>query len=154
MNHRPVASGSDRYLAGGSIVGIVALVLVALWLSPLRVDAAPVALNPMAAAGDFTVKTEGDARFDGVEVEGSLAIGGDYTFVGGLPIIHSSGLTPAGYAIPVIDEDPTRLLVRGTFDTASSSGVSELSSRGNTGEGQLGYVKIGQVERLAGLGQG
>ena len=148
MNHRPVASGRDRYLAGGSIVGIVALVLVALWLSPLRVDAAPVALNPMAAAGDFTVKTEGDARFDGVEVEGSLAIGGDYTFVGGLPIIHSSGLTPAGYAIPVIDEDPTRLLVRGTFDTAGSSGVSELSSRGNTGEGQLGYVKIGQVGDL------
>ena len=151
MNHQPVASESDRYLAGGSIVGIVALVLVALWLSPLRVDAAPVALNPMAAAGDFTVKTEGDARFDGVEVEGSLAIGGDYTFVGGLPIIHSSGLTPSDYVIPVIDDDRTRLMVRGTFDTAGSSGVSEVSSRDDTGQdgnGQLGYVKIGQVGDL------
>lgn len=45
---------------------------------PQTASAAPI--NPMAAAGEFTVKTEGDGTFESVEVEGSLAIGGDYTF--------------------------------------------------------------------------
>lgn len=51
----------------------------------------------------------------------------------------------------MVDGDPTRLLVRGTFDTAASSGVSEVSSRDSTGQAgddRLGFVKIGDLDGL------
>ncbi|MFJ9392747.1 collagen-binding domain-containing protein [Nocardioides sp. NPDC101246] len=111
-------------------------------------SAATTSLNPMGVNGDFTIVTTADATMGNGELEGSLAVGGDVRFPNGTyPIIHSSGLTPTAYDIPVVAGDPTRLLTRGTF-VPGTNGEVTVDSRGYVEDDQRGFVKIGD---LAGL---
>jgi choice-of-anchor A domain-containing protein len=107
------------------------------------------ATNPFAPLAGFTILTNGDTTLGNTEIEGTAAIGGDLVASHGYNFIHTSGFTPAGYALPVVDGDPTRLLIAGEFDTTASAGVSEVSSRGNIRPDQLGYLKIGDTGNLS-----
>lgn len=111
-------------------------------------SAATASLNPMGVNGDFTIVTTGDASMGNSELEGSLAVGGDVRFPNGTyPIIHSSGLTPTAYDIPVVAGDPTRLLTRGTF-VPGTNGEVTVDSRGYVEDDQRGFVKIGDLADL------
>ncbi|WP_141014880.1 collagen-binding domain-containing protein [Nocardioides sambongensis] len=145
------ASGSSA-LAAIVLVAVVVAAAAGALSRPTPAYAEPF-INPMAAAGDFTVMTEGDAHFGNSEIEGSIATGGDFSFDDDYPILHSTGLTPPGYSLAQVDGDYTRLLVRGAFDDSTGQ-VSEVSSRNDTLAGQpqpadqLGFVKIGDLADL------
>lgn len=126
-----------------ALVGSVALSP----LSPALADTP--GSNPLAPLGGFTVVTAGDGVLGNVELEGSLAVGGDLSILRSYAFIHSSGLTPTDYALPTVDGDPTRVLIGGQYLAASSSGVAEASSHGNTSPAQLGFVKIGDTSNVA-----
>jgi choice-of-anchor A domain-containing protein len=84
------------------------------------------------------------------ETEGSLALGGDLTLATPTNLIHSSGLTPPGYTLPVVDGDPTRLLVGGTLDL-TAPGSLQVTSRDDVGPEQadrVGAVKFGDTAGL------
>ncbi|MCL2729984.1 MAG: choice-of-anchor A family protein, partial [Actinomycetia bacterium] len=102
-------------------------------------------LNPMAVNNGFTVFTSGNGTFGNSEIEGSIASGGNVTFSNpSFAMIHSSGLAPTSYTLPVIDGDPTRLMVGGRF-LPGSSGEMDVSSRGYVSADQLGFTKIGDL---------
>ncbi|MFD7074436.1 collagen-binding domain-containing protein [Nocardioides sp. NPDC059952] len=111
-------------------------------------SAATGSLNPMGVNGLFTIVTTADATMGNGELEGSLAVGGDVRFPNGTyPIIHSSGLTPTDYDIPVVAGDPTRLLTGGTF-VPGNNGEVTVDSRGYVNDAQRGFVKIGDLTDL------
>ncbi|WP_300681769.1 collagen-binding domain-containing protein [Nocardioides sp.] len=142
------ASRSTRSPLVWTGAGAVAAITTALALMPGAAGAASGSgLDPMAVNGDFTVMTTGDAYLANAEIEGSVAVGGNFTAKGGYPIIHSSGLTPTGYDLPVIDSDPTRLLIGGTF-VPGSNGQNDVSSRGWVTTDQKGYIKIAKLTGL------
>lgn len=130
-------------IAAVAAVGVFALA------NPFSASAVDTAANPLSPLAGFTVVVRGDSSLGNQEIEGSVAVGGDLTLTKNYTFIHSSGLTPTDYDLPVIDGDPTRLLIGGQFDTTASVGVSELSSRGNVRANQLGYLKIGDTSNLA-----
>src|SRR5699024_6433646 len=100
--------------------------------------------NPLGFANGFTTVAFDDAHFGNAEMEGTIAVGGDISFGKGYPMVHTTGLTPAGYPLPVVDGDPTRLLVGGQFDHVNSQGVSQATTADAVNEGVVpGYVKIG-----------
>jgi len=105
--------------------------------------------NPFAPLAGFTILTNGDTVLGNSEIEGTVAVGGSLTTTHGYNFIHTSGLTPADYALPTVGGDPTRLLIADQFNVSASSGVSEVSSRGNIRADQLGYLKIGDISNLA-----
>ncbi|MGC5166835.1 collagen-binding domain-containing protein [Luteimicrobium sp. DT211] len=99
----------------------------------------------------FTIFVQHDVDLGNSETEGSLALGGDLTLPTDTNLIHSSGLTPDGYALPVVDGDPTRLLVGGTLDLASTGSLQVTSHNGVTGTiapDQLGAIKVGETAGL------
>jgi len=107
-------------------------------------------LNPMALNGGFTTLSTGDTSMGNSSLEGSAAVGGNLHLTTGnyYAVSHSSGNAPTGYSLPVIDGDPTRLLIGGQFAPSGSSGVVQVSSSGNTASTQLGYVKVGNLGTL------
>ncbi|HEY8912471.1 collagen-binding domain-containing protein [Lacisediminihabitans sp.] len=130
-------------IAAVAAVGVFALA------NPFSASAVGAAANPLSPLAGFTVVVQGDSSLGNQEIEGSVAVGGDLTLTKNYSFIHSSGLTPTNYDLPVIGGDPTRLLIGGQFDTTASVGVSELSSRGYVRANQLGYLKIGDTSNLA-----
>lgn len=104
--------------------------------------------NPLAFTKGFTVLTLTDATLGNHEIEGTLAIGRDARFTGNYPVIHSSGLTPTGYQLPVADGVPVRMMIGNEF-VPGETGVIEVSSNGFTDPSQIGQVKIGDVSNLA-----
>jgi len=130
-------------------ITLVAAASALLLANPAPSLAAVSADNPLAPLSGFTVVVNGNSTLGNTEIEGTVAVGGDLSLPHGYNFIHSSGLTPADYELPVVDGDPTRLLIGGRFLTSSSSGVSELSSRGNIRTDQLGYLKVGDTSNLA-----
>jgi choice-of-anchor A domain-containing protein/LPXTG-motif cell wall-anchored protein len=129
-------------------VGGLALTAIAV-LAASPASGASLSLNPMAPTAGFTVVGFGDVTLANTEIEGSVAAGGTLATPNGYAFIHTSGLTPPGYTLPVVDGDPTRVLVGGTFDPATSGGVAEVSSRGALNAAQLGFLKIGDTSSLA-----
>ncbi len=99
-------------------------------------------------AGDFTVLAYGNANLGNAETEGSVAVGGVMTLAKGYPFIHSSGLTPTNYSIPVIDGQRTRVLAS-SVNWAASSGASDVTSRGWTLAEHKGYLKLGPASTYA-----
>ncbi len=131
---------------GRLTTALAAVAAASLVLTP---SAAAAPENPFVFTNGFTVTVFGDGRFGNSELEGSLAVGGDVSFVSGYPIVHSTGLTPRNYGLPTIDGDPTRLLVGGQFDHVTSGGVTQVTSAGNIVPEQLGFAKLGDVTNVA-----
>ncbi|WP_157803748.1 collagen-binding domain-containing protein [Luteimicrobium subarcticum] len=105
---------------------------------------------PVLDTGGFTVLVQDDMTFGNAETEGSIGVGGDLTLSGAHALIHTSGLTPPGYDLPVVDGDPTRLLVGGTL-VQSSTGTLKVTSRDDvTGaDDHVGAVKMGDTTGLS-----
>jgi choice-of-anchor A domain-containing protein len=155
MHHTTPGSRTLRLGATLTAVGTVALLGVA---GALGANAATPASDPTTAPActgydtdGFTVFVEGDVVLGNTETEGSLALGGDLTLPVDTALIHSSGLTPDGYTLPVVDGDPTRLLVGGTLDLTSPGSLQVTSRNDVTGTiapDQLGTVKVGDTRAL------
>ena len=145
MNHAHV---HPRALAAG--LSVLAVSAGAIVLGSGGAAGAPAPINPFADAGGFSVYVREDARLDNSEVEGALAVGGALDAVAPgqrFPIVHKVAGT-SDYTIPVIDGDPTRLLV-GTVSPAS--GVIDVT--GHDGDSGLhwGFAKVAQPEEPAWL---
>ncbi|GAA4836641.1 hypothetical protein GCM10023221_12310 [Luteimicrobium xylanilyticum] len=140
--------GPRRVLA---IVGAGALVLGASTLVGTGLAGDANAAESTVCTGydtdGFTIFVQHDVTLGNDETEGSLALGGDLRLTKGTNLLHSTGLTPAGYSLPVVDGDPTRLLVGGTLDL-TSQGDLQVTSAGRSDASQLGAIKFGDTAGL------
>ncbi|WP_176697067.1 DUF5979 domain-containing protein [Microbacterium sp. 3J1] len=106
----------------------------------------PETVNPFAIGGGFTVYARENALIQNQETEGSIAVGSTATFAPAsasqYTIIHVSAGT-GDYDLPVVDGDPTRLLV-GSY-SPDSTGILAITSAGTTEPNRLGALKM--VER-------
>ncbi|MFC8733064.1 collagen-binding domain-containing protein [Luteimicrobium sp. NPDC057192] len=147
-------SRSTRLGATIATVGVVALGAVsALSASAATGRAAAAEPAPVCTGYDtdgFTIFVQDDVDLGNSETEGSLALGGDLTLAADTNLVHSTGLTPAGYTLPVVDGDPTRLLVGGTLDL-TAPGSLQVTSRDDVGPAQadrIGAIKFGDTGGL------
>src|SRR6478735_10705613 len=136
---RLVASVTAVLLASAGIVAVQAT-------HPTPASAAfPETVNPFAIAGGFTVYGREDVRLENQEIEGSVAAGDTATVApvnaSQYAIIHVAAGT-GKYDLPVVDGDPTRLLV-GRYSTAST-GILEITSAGTTTPTLFGDLKMVQ----------
>ncbi|MEU1971354.1 DUF5979 domain-containing protein [Microbacterium sp. NPDC019599] len=106
----------------------------------------PETVNPFSLAGGFTVYGREDVLLQNQETEGSIAAGGTATVAPATAsqyaIIHVAAGT-GDYDLPVVDGDPTRLLV-GSYSTAST-GILAITSAGTSNPDLWGDLKM--VER-------
>ncbi|WP_243075801.1 DUF5979 domain-containing protein [Microbacterium sp. SS28] len=138
-----------RRLVAGLTAAVLATtgLVVATTIEPAPAAAAfPETVNPFSLGGGFTIYAREDALLKNQETEGSIAAGGSATFAPSgasqYAIIHVVAGT-GDYDLPVVDGDPTRLLV-GSYSPAST-GILEITSAGTTEPSLLGALKM--VER-------
>ena len=134
---RLVASVTAVLLASAGIVAVDAT-------HPAPASAAfPETVNPFAIAGGFTVYGREDVLLENQEIEGSVAAGDTATVApvnaSQYAIIHVAAGT-GKYDLPVVDGDPTRLLV-GRYSTAST-GILEITSAGTSEPTRKGDLKM------------
>lgn len=106
--------------------------------------APPSSFNPFAMSGGFTVYAREDATLANTETEGTIAVGDVATMPNDTQytIVHVVAGT-GDYTLPVVDGDPTRLLV-GSYDPASR-GILAITSAGTSDDDLHGDLKM--VER-------
>jgi choice-of-anchor A domain-containing protein/LPXTG-motif cell wall-anchored protein len=142
--HRP-AHSRTRSAVAAVLVGALAL-SGAVVLTPTQPAAAayPDSFHPFSASGGFTVYAREDATLGNTETEGSIAVGGVATKPGAgqYTLVHVVAGT-GDYTLPVVDGDPTRLLV-GSYDPASD-GITAITSAGTSDPSLRGDLKL--VER-------
>ena len=130
-----------------ALIAVAALLLGLGWVvlpTPPAAQAAPVAFNPFAASGNFTIYGREDVTLENQELEGSVAAGDVLRRNGGgnYNVLHVTAGT-GNYTIPAVDGDPTRVLAD-TY-SASSGGILYISSGGTSEPSLLGDLKL--VER-------
>ena len=140
-----------RTVAGLAAILLVAAGAVAMEATqPERAAAAyPETVNPFAIAGGFTIYGREDVLLQNQETEGSIAAGDTATVAPAnasqYAIIHVAAGT-GKYDLPVVDGDPTRLLV-GEYST-ESTGILQITSAGTSSPELLGDLKMVQRASL------
>ena len=128
----PTARSRSRMLVAA--VGVGALLVPAVAAALTVGAAAPAAaISVCGATNDptrgFTVLVEGDASVAGSEIEGTMAVGGSLSWKNTFDVRHSTGQTPPGYTLPILDG--TTLPVRvsaGAYNLAGSQGILQVGS--------------------------
>lgn len=120
----------------------IALVSFVTAISPtMAIANTETTFNPFDDAGGFSIYVREDAQLLNHEVEGSVAVGGTLTIRksgGSFAILHQSAGT-GDYSAPLIDGDPTRLLVN---EYSPASGVVQAKGGGQGNSPATGYAKI------------
>ena len=147
--HQPQSRRGARAIASTVAAGLAALGVVS--IAGGSALAAGACINPLQAAGGYTVFVGGSAILGNAETEGSVAVHGALGWSKDMPIRHSTGLTPRGYSLPVVPgTGPTAgLPVRvaaGSLDFAGSSSELKVTSEGTITNAQKGYIVTGSQD--------